>query len=147
MSVWNTFEPGIINHIVTSANSNAIISDKTVDELVRKTAIREETRKRMRATASTGFLGGPMDGVLSTQAPLTDRQFEATDKEFYTTFNGTSPNADLEHTEPAYEEDIITKAPPATRPDPVQLAKPTNGASKDASDGHLVYEVKHNQKP
>ena len=53
MSVWNTFDPNIITHIITASSSNAIIQEKTVDELVRKTAMSMSQKKRRRIIRSS----------------------------------------------------------------------------------------------
>mmetsp|Transcript_18582 Transcript_18582/g.17668 ORF Transcript_18582/g.17668 Transcript_18582/m.17668 type:complete len:96 (+) Transcript_18582:116-403(+) len=43
MSVWNTFQPKVINHILLLSGKS---SDITIDELVRKTALSAKGKRR-----------------------------------------------------------------------------------------------------
>jgi hypothetical protein len=51
MSVWNAFDPKIINHIIGKEKlpyEGIGGGDVTVDELVRKTAISQHRRKKLK---------------------------------------------------------------------------------------------------
>lgn len=57
MQVWNTFHPQVINHIIGEEkmyqNQGIGGGEVTVDELVRKTAISEEKRRKMERSAQS----------------------------------------------------------------------------------------------
>lgn len=55
MSVWNTFNPGIVKNLFKEKGKKTATKTKTIEEIVRTGASKSRLRKRQKAKSTIGF--------------------------------------------------------------------------------------------